>query len=398
MGGRFVILSAGMGAGHHAVAGELAHRLTGRGHQAATLDVLDLLPAGTGAALRGFYAATVRHAPALYDAIYRAYFVPRPPTGPGSAQPGPADTSPVVAPAARELRRRLAGAPPDAVIATFHLAAQVSGRLREAGALRCPSIVVLTDFAVHRQWLHPGNDLHLCPTEETAEEIARLGGRGAEAVGPVVPAAFRTAPPPSRTAVFARRFAARAPGRTPVLLSAGAWGVASHLARTAALLRDGGYLPVVMCGRSRSLRRRIGRVPGTEALGWVADVPALMAAAGALVENAAGQTAAQALAAGLPVVSYRPIPGHGAAGARRMAAAGLSGHARDPADLLRVLDGLTRDGPAREARIAAGRALFRADVADAVLAAAGCTDGVPPAWRDTGPPEKPNGSRRPSGR
>ncbi|WP_063759871.1 MGDG synthase family glycosyltransferase [Streptomyces sclerotialus] len=392
MGGRFVILSAGMGAGHHAVAGELAHRLTGRGHRVATLDVLDLLPAGAGAALRGFYAATIRHAPALYEAIYRAYFVPRPASATG--RPGP-DTSPVVAPAARALRRRLDGERPDAVLATFHLAAQVSGRLREAGALRCPSIVVLTDFAVHRQWLHPANDLHLCPTRQTAQDISLLGGRGAEQVGPVVPAAFHAAPAPARTAAFARRFAVRAPGRTPVLLSSGAWGVASHLARTAALLRDGGYLPVVMCGRSRALRRRIGRVPGAVALGWVADVPALMAAAGALVENAAGQTAAQALAAGLPVVSYRPIPGHGAAGARRMAAAGLSSLAGDPAELLRALGELAPDGPVRQARTAAGRALFRADAADAVLAAAGGADGGFPAWRDTGPREKRDGSRRP---
>ncbi|GAA0445758.1 MGDG synthase family glycosyltransferase [Streptomyces olivaceiscleroticus] len=368
MGGRFVILSAGMGAGHHAVAGELAHRLTGRGHRVATLDVLDLLPAGTGAALRGFYATTIRYAPALYEAIYRAYFVPRPPAGPGRPHPG-TDTSPVVAPAARELQRRLAGERPDAVLTTFHLAAQVTGRLRGAGALRCPSIVVVTDFAVHRQWLHPANDLHLCPTRQTAADVGRLGGRAAEAVGPVVPAAFHAPPDPARTAVFARRFAALAPGRTPVLLSSGAWGVASHLARTAALLRDGGYLPVVMCGRSRSLRRRLGRVPGTVALGWVADVPALLAAAGALVENAAGQTAVQALAAGVPVVTHRPIPGHGAAGARRMAAAGLSGLADGPDDLLRTLAELTRDGPLRQARIAAGRALFRADAADAVIAA-----------------------------
>ncbi|POX38896.1 galactosyldiacylglycerol synthase [Streptomyces sp. Ru73] len=373
MGGRFVILSAGMGAGHHAVAGELAHRLTGRGHRVATLDVLDLLPAGAGTALRGFYATTIRYAPALYEAIYRAYFVPRPAGGPGGPQPGP-DTSPVVAPAARELRRRLAGERPDAVLATFHLAAQVTGRLREAGALRCPGIVVVTDFAVHRQWLHPANDAHLCPTRQTAEDVRRLGGRGAEPVGPLVPAAFRAPPDPARTAAFARRFAERAPGRTPVLLSSGAWGVASHLARTAALLRDGGYLPVVMCGRSRSLRRRIGRVPGTVALGWVADVPALMAAAGALVENAAGQTAAQALAAGLPVVSYRPIPGHGAAGAERMAEAGLSTLAHGPADLLRALADLTPEGPPRQSRIAAGRSLFHTDAADAVLRTAGCAD------------------------
>ncbi|WP_425578964.1 hypothetical protein [Streptomyces echinatus] len=71
------------------------------------------------------------------------------------------------------------------------------------------------------------------------------------------------------------------------------------------------------------------REPAALALGWVDDMPGLLAACYALVDNAAGQTAVQALATGLPVVGHRPLPGHGADGVRRMAELGLSALAPD---------------------------------------------------------------------
>lgn len=46
------------------------------------------------------------------------------------------------------------------------------------------------------------------------------------------------------------------------------------------------------------------------ALGWQPDMPGLMAAVTALVDNAGGQTCQEAFAAGV-LVTYRPIPGHG---------------------------------------------------------------------------------------
>nr|WP_202447770.1 galactosyldiacylglycerol synthase [Streptomyces sp. SID5468] len=357
-----------MGAGHDAVAGELARRLGERGAAPWIVDVLGLLPGRSGAALRAFYATTVRYAPPLYEGIYRAFFTPR-------GRPV-ADTSPVVVPAARALARLLARAdrPPRAVVSTFHLAAQACGRLRAAGQLQVPSVVVVTDFAAHRQWVHPANDLHLCPTPRVAEQVRALGGGDARAPGPVVPPGFEEVAGGPPDAGYAGWFGRRAPGRTPVLVSSGAWGVGAGLARTVETLSRGGCLPVVLCGRNEALRRRVARIPGALPLGWVDDMPAVLSAVRVLVENAAGQTAAQALAAGVPVVGYRPIPGHGVDGARRMAADGLSSHVERPGRLLAEVTALAADGPLRRARIAAGRALFTADPAALVARAAGLAD------------------------
>ncbi|MFE9476258.1 MFS transporter [Streptomyces griseofuscus] len=55
---------------------------------------------------------------------------------------------------------------------------------------------------------------------------------------------------------------------------------------------------------------------------------------------------------------HRPLPGHFAQGARRMAGLGLSDHASNDTALLAALSRLTRPGPERDLRIARGRQLF----------------------------------------
>ncbi|WP_345618993.1 MGDG synthase family glycosyltransferase [Streptomyces ziwulingensis] len=356
-----------MGAGHDTVAAELLRRVRERGGDALVVDVLALLPYRLGGLLRLFYRGSVRHFPWVYAALYRWFLRP----GPGRRPAGTA--------LARLAGDRLvsladrSGA--DAVVPVFHLGAQLTGHLRSRGRLPVPSAVLVVDFVVHRQWQHPGNDLYLCLTDDAAREARGATGVPAEACGPVVAPAFRIAHGTGTTGTtgrtrtpdtpaaddWRRLFARHGPGRPPVLLSSGAWGVASRPEATVRLLAGAGFLPVVLCGDNDRLRRRLTALPGALVLGWVTDMPGLLRAARALIDNAAGQTAAQALAVGLPVVGHRPIPGHGADGVRRMAALGVSEAAEDDAALLVALRRLTADGPDRRARVAAGRALFRAD-------------------------------------
>jgi UDP-N-acetylglucosamine:LPS N-acetylglucosamine transferase len=354
-----------MGAGHDTVAAELVRRARERGGDAVVVDVLALLPYGLGRALRHFYRGAVRHAPWAYAALYRLFLRP----GAGR-RPGGTPLARLAGGRLRDLAERTGA---DVVVPVFHLGAQLTGHLRARGLLPVPSVVLVIDFAVHRQWLHPGNDLCLCLTEDAAREARRGTGTPAGTCGPVVaPEYFAAAP---GAAGWRGLFDRLGPGRPAVLLSAGAWGVGSHLDATVRLLRDHGFLPVVLCGGNERLRRALSGTPGVVALGWVTDMPGLLHAARALVDNAAGQTAVQALAAGLPVVGYRPIPGHGAEGVRRMAALGVSDLAGDETALLGALRRLTAPGPARRERVAAGHALFRddaltrvTDVADAARA------------------------------
>ncbi|SER94751.1 MGDG synthase family glycosyltransferase [Streptomyces qinglanensis] len=374
---RFLLLSASMGAGHDAVAHELAHRLRARGHPAVVRDILGMLPAGSGRVLRTGYRGTVRHAPKLYGAVYASFLAT-------AAAPGPRPSSaPLAALAERPLLRAVAEWRPDVVVPTFHLSAQVTGRLRARGALEVPAAVVVVDFAVHRGWLHPGNDLHLCVTEAAAAQVRSALGGPARNTGPVVPARFfRPRDSDGRwRALLDRHVAAAAQHTRPlsterpaVLMSTGAWGVGTRLMETARHLADHGCVPVLLCGNDTRLRHRATRHPGLLPLGWVTDLPGLMAATHVLLDNAAGQTAAQALAAGLPVVGHRPLPGHAEAGVRAMAQAGLSRYAAGAAEPAHSAHELAFPGPARARLAAAARAAFHGDPVDELLGLAGRAD------------------------
>ncbi|CAL9373404.1 Processive diacylglycerol beta-glucosyltransferase [Streptomyces sp. enrichment culture] len=367
-----------MGAGHDTVAAELTRRARERGGDALVVDVLDLLPYGLGGALRRFYRGSVRHFPWAYAALYRLFLRP----GPGR-RPGGTPLARLAGPRLLELVGRTGA---DVVVPVFHLGAQLTGHLRARGLLPVPSVVLVIDFEVHRQWLHPGNDHCLCLTEDAARAVREGTGAAAGTCGPVVAPQFladapgaarwrelfdrlepwqptttpQTCVPDPATPTRSERHPP-GPGRPAVVLSAGAWGVGSRLETTVRLLAGHGYLPVVLCGDNRRLRRRLARTRSALALGWVRDMPGLLHAADALIDNAAGQTAVQALAAGLPVVGHRPIPGHGADGVRRMARLGLSDFAEDESALLDALRRLTAPGPPRRERVAAGRALFTDD-------------------------------------
>ncbi|KOV30050.1 galactosyldiacylglycerol synthase [Streptomyces sp. XY152] len=358
-----LIVSASMGAGHDTVARELARRAREQGHDAQVVDLLRLLPCGLGAGLRLFYQSSVRHFPWAYAGLYRALLRPGPRYRPSGV--------PLARLAGRRLTDLAERTGADVVVPVFHLAAQLTGHLRSRGRLRSPSAVFMTDFAVHRQWLHPGNDLYLCLTDDAARDVARRITAPVETTGPVVAPGFFA--PAAGAAQWRQRFERYAFGRPPVVLSAGAWGAASQLDETARLLAAASFLPIVLCGRNERLRARLAGLPGTLVPDWVADMPGLLRAARVLVDNAAGQTAVQALASGLPVVGYRPLPGHGAEGVRRMAALGVSEIASDAASLLHALLRLSADGAYREHRIARGRELFRGDVLARVAALAGAS-------------------------
>lgn len=377
--GSVLILDAGMGAGHNAVATELAGRLRERDLGVRRVDALDLLPPGVGRTLRGFYRTAVRRAPWLYDAIYAAFF---------RSERGP-ESTPLAVLAARALREVVDDFGPDVVVPVFHLAAQITGRMRARGELDAPTAVMVTDFAVHRQWLHSGNDTYLCVTADAAEQVRSRTGRPAYAPGPTVPEKFHKAAAAAggRWAQVLRRVDA---DRVPVLISTGSWGVAHDLPRTARTLLRNGYLPVVLCGRDERVHARMSRLPGVFACAWVQDIEDLMAASGALIDNAAGQTAVQALAAGLPVIGYRPIAGHGREGVLRMARLGVTDHAADQNQLLDSLARLARPGEARDERVRAGRSLFAGDAAQHIAQIARLARTAPAESAASGAPAPAN--------
>jgi processive 1,2-diacylglycerol beta-glucosyltransferase len=332
-GSRVVVISATVGQGHEGAARELARRLSARGVTVAVHDYLDALPAVARRVLRDLYAPTVQHAPAAFDTLFH-----------GLERDGllrrTADA--VCAWAEPDLERWAHGA--DLVVTTYPLAGQTLGALRGRGRIGVPVMTYLTDPAAHATWCHPAVDHHVTVTTATARDAARYGVR-ARAAGPLCAPGFGT--------TGAARAAVRAelglPADAPVvLISAGSLGMGDVPVTVRDVLTHPRVRVVVLCGRNARLRRRLARHERVVALGWRDDVSALMAASDVLVHNAGGLSLTEALAAGLPAVTYRPIAGHGRANAAVLDRAGIAAWPRGPRELTGALEDAVRGRGGRE--------------------------------------------------
>ena len=313
------IVSGSVGAGHDGVARELAVRLSADGVNVTVLDHLAFLPSVAQFGLRNGYTASVSKVPALFEWIFQRLEDSR-------LMLGAADV--LCWFAGRRLGPALAGA--DVVVSTYPLASRSLGQLVDRRRIDASTVTYLTDPAPHRTWIHPSVDVHLTVTAATAAVGERQYGVPMSAAGPLVPAAFKA--PISRL----RRHRLRSelglsPTDVAVLLSCGSLGL-GELGSAAAAVRDAGAVPVVMCGSNDGLRQRLAR-DDVMALGWRDDVPALMAACDVLVHNAGGLSLTEALACGLPAVTFAPIPGHGRANAKVLHDSGLATWASDSKQL-----------------------------------------------------------------
>lgn len=349
---RVVIISASVGAGHDGAADELASRLLRRGFAVDQHDFIELLPASIGRRARRLYAAQLRTVPSTWSWLMRAT----------AARPVTSTFTSLCTAVAGESMCRAIAAPPAVVVSTHHVASQIVGRLRVSGRLRSPAVTFLTDMSVHRMWVSPGIDAHLAIGPTAMKQARALDARSVYACAPAVPPAFR----PARSA--AERAWARGrlglPLDQPIaLVVAGSWGVGEIEATAADVMSTGLALPVVACGRNDALRRRIERAGTGLALGWVDDMPDLLRASDVVVQNAGGLTSLESLATALPMITYRPIPGHGLANAAALQEAGLAPWVRDRHELAAAL---------RTAMNTASRALTwpAADPADLVEAIA----------------------------
>jgi UDP-N-acetylglucosamine:LPS N-acetylglucosamine transferase len=353
---RILIVTAAMGGGHLQISRELQRRLVDRGHEVVLADLLTLMPPPTGAWLGGLYPWLVNRAPRLYDRIYKVFFLARQRAGERAGVP--------VRLALPGLRRLVRQFRPDVVVSTYHLAALAVARLRERGELAGPAITMITQFAVHNLWIHPAADLELCISAQAADDAAVRSSRPAVVCGPVVRPGFTgTAIDPAQ----ARGELGVPPATRVALVVTGSLGLAGSAERAvAAIAGHPGWFPVVVCGRNDVLRRRLERRGGALVLGWVEDMPTVMSAADVLVDNAGGMSSKEALGLGLPVVTFRPIAGHGRDDAEALARLGLTDVVTDERGLLRALDRLTGDRREYRDRVARGKALFVADPAEII--------------------------------
>ena len=208
---------------------------------------------------------------------------------------------------------------PDHVICTHFLPAQLLSRKIGKGVFKLPTWVQVTDFDVHRLWIHPHMDGYFAANGEVAYRMADRGVEAStiEVTGiPIMPAFSASL---DRTTCASEL--GLDPSRPTLLLMAGGAGVGAGtggggMDQTAArlLAMPGNFQVVALAGKNEKLLGELRRLaeahPGRlHPQGFTRTIERIMAASDVAVTKPGGLTSSECLAMGLPMILVNPIPG-----------------------------------------------------------------------------------------
>ncbi len=312
-----LLLTAGFGEGHNAAARGLKEGFDAVGAQQA--EVLDLFaPAFGGLYERGRrdYLQVVNKTPLLWAGIYTA--LDRLPFAPQIVR--------LLRPLQRELNAVLAEKRPAAVVSVFPL----YGYLLEAAAKAAdlPDLkrfMLVTDsITIHSLWHRCDSDAFLVPNTDTAAALRLAGVKETK----IVISGFPVSPKYAAHAEARPAPGGSVPPRVLYMIN-GQPGRAVPLVER--LLREGGLELTVCAGKDarlkadlESLTARMGKP--ARILGWVDDMPGLIARNHLLIGKAGGATVQEALAAKTPMLITQILPGQEEGNARLLVQNGCGTH------------------------------------------------------------------------
>ncbi|MDA8196637.1 MAG: glycosyltransferase [Actinomycetota bacterium] len=331
---RVLIISARMGAGHDGAAKEIAQSLSNYGFDVEIRDFLDAAPR-IGRFLERTYELQLDHAQWSYEALFRIFASFK------------AIKPPIVTIFYKiffpRIRRWIKELDADLVITTYPFASLVLGRARRSlvRPMKVPAYTFLTDFSVHTMWVDEGIDEYLAVHHISVRQVERLVEKTPAVSGPAVSSRFKTMD--KSKAIEIRAEFGIPVDQAAALIVAGSWGVGDLKDTVMSLADAPDIFPVVICGKNKALFDDLNKLNVGKVVGWTDRMPELMAACDVVIQNAGGLTANEAFAAGVPVISYNPIKGHGLRNVIEMEAAGVSLWAKNRNELIETIHELARN-------------------------------------------------------
>lgn len=245
------------------------------------------------------------------------------------------------------LRQYVAVLAPDVVVCTHAFPCGVMAEYKREYADAPPVVGIVTDFVVHPFWIHRNIDGYAVATRAMRQTlIAR--GVAAERIGVTgIPIDGHFAQPRSKTQ--ARESIGVDAQRTTLLLMGGGLGIGpleKALLGLDELTQD--VQIVVVVGKNARLERRLAEAAHSmrktvTVVGFVTNVYDYMRAADILISKPGGLTSSEALAAELPIVMLRPLPGQEERNTRYLQESGVGVRVQSSSELTAVLDRLLSD-------------------------------------------------------
>lgn len=252
---------------------------------------------------------------------------------------------------AKRLKPHLLKFAPDVIVCTHATPAGIVGELIRREGLRAVLVSVITDFTIHRLWIHPATSAYFIAHASLKEKLIahNVAPEKIHAFGIPVDNAFKQLYDKEK---ILKAFHVASAARVVLLMGGG-----SGLLPMERIVSSLNEIETPLCmlmvtGSNKALYRRLRAVRLNRrhqgiVLGFADNVHEIMAASDVLISKAGGLTASEALCAHLPMLIYCPIPGQEEANARFLEDAGVALRIHNPHLLNRKINEIFRiDGNA----------------------------------------------------
>ncbi len=330
---RILLLSVSAGAGHVRAAEALAMcaqrdfpRLSVR-----HVDLMSLVPGWFRVVYRDLYLSLASGMPEVWGWLYRKTDV--------QAAAGVTESvrRRLQQWCARRLHAEIARERPDAIICTHFLPAELLAQQREASRLDCALWVQVTDFDLHRLWVHSGVSGYFVGNDELAFRLQAQGVSATQTIVSGIPLMPGFANAPTRTDAASRL--GLDPALPTVLMMSGGAGIGlnENTIRTLMAMQPRLQL-IVLTGRNEALRRSLQALADEHparlrCFGFIDEVHQMMACADLAITKPGGLSTSECLALGLPMLLVNPIPGQEERNAAWLMQEGAAVRADDPLTL-----------------------------------------------------------------
>lgn len=288
-----------------------------------SIDVFSYLPNRLMQMLLKGYRLMLNHMPSVYRRLYRL----------GEKSSVSLGMRLLLRYLQKRVQKELCDYRPDAIVCTHATPTMLAAMLREAGMIDVPIIAVVTDYTLHRLWIHPQVDRYFVAHDALKSKLIAQGIAKERIIVSGIP--------------IRRCFCSgkKRHGAKQVLVMGGGWGLIDLPAIMGAVIRLDKSPEVKIIagseeGRSKLCRALRGYSHHIKVEGYCQNVDEAMSRATVLITKAGGVTVAEAMAMRVPLILFGSLPGQEEANEaylREVGAALVASNEEELARLIAVL-------------------------------------------------------------
>ncbi|SMC66950.1 MGDG synthase family glycosyltransferase [Sporomusa malonica] len=264
---------------------------------------------------------------------------------------------------------------PSVIVCTHATPAGMVAWLKKKCLVTVPTAAIITDFVVHRLWVYPEFDHYFVAHSAMAEYLSQHGVESTSVAITGIPVSDSFIQPSDKDQVLDKLGLTR--DRKTILIMGGGAGVLpmDEILKLCAQI-DRPVQLIAVAGKNQQLYRKLVLLESVighpvKVLSYVDNVHELMSIADLLISKPGGMSASEALAMGVPLVIYRPIPGQEEANTRYLLGSSAAVRADSLSELKSILVNLLFEGnndfiSLRQQAALLGRPTAAKDIADII--------------------------------